>query len=148
MRRLLKYLAAILVLAGLGYGAFMVLWPKPTSASLREQTFVAETTSMEDVLLVAGLVKPAVTIDLRAEASGIVEFVSVKEGDRVAPGQELVRLDSRLAQSALDQSEANLRQAELQDAATRLDLDEDTLELRKKNLERSKTLFAQGLLAR
>ena len=148
MRRLLKYLAVLLVVAGLGYGAFQVFWPKPTSASLREQTFVAETTSMEDVLLVAGLVKPAVTIDLRAEASGIVQSVSVKEGDRVDAGQELVRLDSRLAQSALEQSEANLRQAELQDAATRLDLDDDTFQLRKKNLERSKELFARGLLAR
>src|SRR6187549_919776 len=100
MRRVLKYLVVLLVLVGLGYGAFKIFWPKPTSASLREQTFVAETTPMEDVLLVAGLVKPAVTIDLRAEASGIVEFVSVKEGDRVAAGQELVRLDSKLAQSS------------------------------------------------
>jgi multidrug efflux pump subunit AcrA (membrane-fusion protein) len=64
---------------------------------------------MEDVLVVEGLVKPAVTIDLRAEASGIVEFVAVKEGERVAAGQELVRLDSKLAQSALDRAEANLR---------------------------------------
>jgi multidrug efflux pump subunit AcrA (membrane-fusion protein) len=64
---------------------------------------------MEDVLVVEGLVKPAVTIDLRAEASGIVEFVAVKEGERVAAGQELVRLDSKRAQSALDRAEANLR---------------------------------------
>ncbi len=84
----------------LGYGAYKALWPKPTSASLREQTFQAEVAPMEDVLLVAGVVKPAVTIDLRAEASGIVEFVAVREGDRVSAGQELVRLDSKLAQSA------------------------------------------------
>ena len=32
---------------------------------------------MEDVLVVSGQVRPAVTIDLRAEASGIVEAVSV-----------------------------------------------------------------------
>ena len=83
---------------------------------------------------------------MRAEASGIVEFVAVKEGDRVTAGQELVRLDSKLAQSALDQAEANLRQAELQDAATKLDLDEEAFELRKRNLERSQTLYEQGLL--
>jgi RND family efflux transporter MFP subunit len=135
------------MVAGIGTFAVVQMWPKATSASLRERVVQAELTAVEDVLLVAGLVKPAVTIELRAEASGIVEMVSVKEGDRVAAGQELVRLDSRLAQSALEQAEANLRQAELQDAATRLELDEDALELRRRSYERAKMLFEQGLLA-
>ena len=59
------------------------------------------------------------TIDLRAEASGIVEAVSVKEGDRVSLGQELVRLDSKLAQTAVDQAEANLSQGEPTEGWTR-----------------------------
>jgi HlyD family secretion protein len=103
---------------------------------------------MEDLLLVAGVVKPAVTIDLRAEASGIVEFVAVKEGDRVKEGQELVRLDSKLAQSAVDQAEANLKQAQLQDEATKLDLDEDALEAKRKSLERTKELYANKLASK
>ena len=101
---------------------------------------------MEDVLVVAGQVKPSVTIELRAEASGIVQSVSAREGDRVSEGSELVRLDSKLAQSALDQAEANLRQAELQDAATKLDLDEDSVELKKKTMERAQSLYKGGLL--
>jgi HlyD family secretion protein len=148
MRRLLKIALGLLVLGATGYGAFLWLWPKPTAASLRMQTFEAEVIAMEDVLLVAGLVKPAVTIDLRAEASGIVQTVAVKEGDRVSAGQELVRLDSKLAQSSLDQAEANLKQVELADAASRLDLDPESLDLRLKNLERSRALFEQGLLAK
>jgi len=146
MRRLLKIVIGLVILAGAGYGAFLWLWPRPASASPREQTFQAEVAPLEDVLLVAGVVKPAVTIDLRAEASGIVEHVAVKEGDRVAAGQELVRLDSKLAKSQLDQAEANLRQAELQDEATKLDLDMDGFEARKKALERARALFEQGLL--
>jgi len=148
MRRLLKYVVGLAIVAGLVAFAYLRLWPRETMASLREQTFQAEISQMEDVLLVAGLVRPAVTIELRAEVSGIVELVAVKEGDRVATGQELVRLDSSLAKSALDQAEANLRQSELQDAATRLDLDEDTLELRRRTFARTKSLFDQGLLAR
>ena len=147
-RRLLKYLVALVVVAGIAYGGFLWLWPKPTAAQLREQNFQAEVMPMEDVLLVAGLVKPAITIDLRAEASGIVEFVAVKEGDRVTAGQELVRLDSKLAQAALDQAAANLRQSELQDEASKLDLDQDSIDLRRKTLERSQALYAQGLLPR
>ena len=149
MRRvwnLLKWIVALAVLVAIGYGAWLWLWPHPAATNVREETIQAQLTAMEDVLVVSGQVRPAVTIDLRAEASGIVEAVSVKEGDRVAQGQELVRLDSKLAQTALDQAEANLRQAELQDAATRLDLDEDTVVLRRKTLARSTALYEKGLL--
>jgi multidrug efflux pump subunit AcrA (membrane-fusion protein) len=152
MRRVIRWLVGIvvllLVLAGLAWGAWAAFWPKQTSASLREEAIAAEVSSMEDVLVVTGLVKPAVTIDLRAEASGIVEAVAVREGDRVVEGQELVRLDSKMAKAALEQAEANLRQAELQDAATRLDLDEDSLELKRKTLERTQALFDRGLIAK
>jgi HlyD family secretion protein len=148
MRRLLKYGVALILVIGLPALGAWWFWPREAIAGLRDDTAQAEITPMEDVLLVAGLVRPAITIELRAEASGIVELVSVKEGDRVAAGQELVRLDSSLAQAALDQAEANLRQAELQDAATRLDLDEDTLALRRRTFERSRRLFADGLVSR
>jgi RND family efflux transporter MFP subunit len=146
MRRVLKYLFGLVVLVAVAYAAWVRFWPRELLANRGEQTFTAEFSPMEDVLVVAGQVKPAVTIDLRAEASGIVEFVSVKEGDRVSAGQDLVRLDSKLAQSALDQAEANLRQMELQDAATRLDLDEDSVQSKRMALERSKVLYDRGLL--
>ena len=146
MKLLIKIVVVLVLLAGGGYGLWRWLVPTQVAGAGREETFETDVMAMEDVLLVAGQVKPAVTIDLRAEASGIVEWVGVKEGDRVTAGQELVRLDSKLAQSAVDQAEANLRQAELQDASARLDLDEDTLELRRRNLERSQKLFDQGLL--
>lgn len=146
VRRLLKLILALAVVLAIAYAAWARFRPRPASAAAREETFQAQLTAMEDVLVVSGQVRPAVTIDLRAEASGIVEAVSVKEGDRVSQGQELVRLDSKLAQTSLDQAEANLRQAELQDAATRLDLDEDTVVLKRKTLARSTALYEKGLL--
>lgn len=146
MRRLLKYVVAVVVLALIGYAGWTRFRPSPSATAQREQTFQAELSPMEDVLVVSGQVRPAVTIDLRAEASGIVEFVAVKEGDRVTAGQELVRLDSKLAQTSVDQAEANLRLAELQDAATRLEADEDTVALKQKTVERSRSLHASGIL--
>jgi HlyD family secretion protein len=145
-RVLLKVLLVLVVLGGAGYGVFHWLFRPSAAAAPRDEWITADVQPMEDVLLVAGQVKPAVTIDLRAEASGIVEFVGVKEGDRVAAGQVLVRLDSKLAQSSVDQAEANLRQAELQDASTRLELDEEALALHKRNFERAQRLQQQGLL--
>ena len=146
LRRVLKYLFALVIIVAIAYAAWAKFRPRSPAASAREETFQAQLSAMEDVLVVSGQVRPAVTIDLRAEASGIVEAVSVKEGDRVSQGQELVRLDSKLAQSTVDQAEANLSQAELQDAATRLDLDQDTVALKKKTLARSTALFERGLL--
>ncbi len=148
MRRLLKYVFVLIVFVGLSGGAAWWFWPREAIAGLQNETAQAELTKMEDILLVSGLVRPAVTIELRAEASGIVELVSVKEGDRVAAGQELVRLDSSLAQASLEQAKANLLQAELQDAATKLDLDQDTLELRRRTFDRTQKLFAEGLVSR
>jgi len=146
MKLVLKILVVLILLAVLGRVAFVRFWPSEEIAALGEDTVQAEAASMEDVLLVAGLVRPAVTIELRAEASGIVESVAAREGERVMTGQELVRLDSSLAQSSLDQAEANLLQSELQDAATRLELDEDTLALRRKTYERQQALFERGLI--
>ena len=148
LRRVMKYVVALVIVLGVAYVAWAKFWPRPQGASAREETFQAQLSAMEDVLIVSGQVRPAVTIDLRAEASGIVEAVAVREGDRVSQGQELVRLDSKLAKAALDQADANLRQAELQDAATRLDLDEDSLELKRKTLERTQALFDRGLVAK
>lgn len=144
LRMALKLVAALIVIALIGVGGWRYFRPKPIASSTAEQPITAEIASMEEVLVVAGQVKPAVTIDLRAEASGIVESVSAKEGDRVAAGQELVRLDSKLAQSGLEQAAANLRQMELQDAAIRLDLDQDSLELKKRTYERTKARIAQA----
>ena len=148
MRRVMKYVVALAIVLAIAYAAWAKFGPRSQGTNAREETIQAQLASMEDVLVVSGQVRPAVTIDLRAEASGIVESVSVKEGDRVSQGQELLRLDSKLAQSGVDQAEANLRQAELQDAATRLELDEDTVALKRKTLERSTALYKEGLIAK
>jgi RND family efflux transporter MFP subunit len=146
LSRVLRSVVLTAIVAGVAYAAWAKFRPRVQGAGAREETFQAQLSAMEDVLVVSGQVRPAVTIDLRAEASGIVEAVSVKEGDRVSLGQDLVRLDSKLAQTEVDQAEANLSQAELQDAATRLDLDEDTLALKRKTLERSTALYQRGLI--
>ena len=80
MRRLLKFLAGVLVLlliGAAGYGAWLRV--RPSIANPDEQLFTAEESLMEDVLVVAGQVKPAVTIDMRAEASGTVESVDTDD---------------------------------------------------------------------
>lgn len=106
----------------------------------------AEKGDIEETLLVSGLVKPSVTIEVRAEASGLVETAPVKDGERVSAGQVLVTLDSRVAQTAVQEAEAQLKQAELQLESSRLDADEDTLAVRKQTHNRNVELHKRGLI--
>jgi multidrug efflux pump subunit AcrA (membrane-fusion protein) len=144
----LRNIIVLLLLGGAGFVAWTTLRPAPVVSETGSTTHTIEAGSIEDTLMVAGLVKPAVTIDLRSEASGLVESVSVREGDRVSVGQELLRLDSRVAMTAVHEAEANLKQAQMQQAASEIDLDEDTLALRRKTLARTRELFEKGLVPR
>lgn len=144
----LRYVIPLVLVIGLGAAGWSFLQPFGAAPQAAGTRHTVERGTIEDTLLVTGLVKPAVTIDLRSEASGIVESVSVDDGERVVPGQELLRLDSRVAQAALQEAEASLRQAEMQQTASELDLDEDTVLLRKKTLERTQSLFDKGLASK
>ena len=150
LRRLfrLRNIIALLILGGGGGAWWMATRPTAAAAEVGRTEHTVAPASIEDVLLVNGLVKPAVTIDLRAEASGLVEAVFVKDGDRVTAGQELLRLDSRVAHTAVQEADANLKQAEMQQAASEIDLDEDTLVLRKRTLDRTRELLDKGLVPR
>lgn len=144
----LRNIIVLLILVG-GFVAWRVAFrPAEAATEVGRTEHTVATSSIEDILLVNGLVKPSVTIDLRGEASGLVEAVFVKDGERVKAGQELLRLDSRVANTAVQEAQANLRQAEMQQAAAEVDLDEDTLNLRRKNLERTRELLGKGLVPR
>lgn len=150
LRRLfrLRNIFILLILGGGGAAWWVMSRPATAAAEVGRTEHTVVASAIEDILLVNGLVKPAVTIDLRAEASGLVEAVFVKDGERVKAGQELLRLDSRVAHTAVQEAEANLRQSEMQQAAAEIDLDEDTLALRRKTLERTKELLEKGLVSR
>jgi RND family efflux transporter MFP subunit len=51
------------------------------------------------------------TVDIRARVTGYVDEAPFKEGDRVAKGAVLFRIDSRSFKADLNQAEANLKQA-------------------------------------
>lgn len=138
-------LLAVLLLAAVAVAAW--LRPAGSLGSIGTVPHTVERGRIEDVLLVSGLVNPSVTVEVRAEASGLVESVLVEDGDRVSAGQVLVTLDSRVAHTAVEEAEAQLKQAELQLEASRLDLDEDTLAQRRITHDRNVQLHARGLVA-
>lgn len=148
MRRLMTFLAAGLTAALSIAGVWLWLGSRPSAAPETLVPYVVGTAPIEDTLIATGVVKPALTLDVRAAVSGLVEAVLVSEGETVRRGQVLARLASALPQSALDEAEANLRQAQLQDEATALEIDETGLELKRRAHARITALHGRGLVSR
>jgi HlyD family secretion protein len=70
-----------------------------------QETYVVKKVDLLDVMSQTGEVRPVVKIDLKSEASGKIEKIHVKEGQRVAKGQKILDIDpSRLliAKNRLD----------------------------------------------
>jgi len=67
---------------------------------------------MIDYLVLPGTVEAWEDIDLGAKAGGTVDVVPVEEGDRVASGAVVVRLDTASLTARRDQAKAQLDQAE------------------------------------
>lgn len=80
--------------------------PVPVAVAAAERRDIARTVT------VTGPVEPVRVIGVNSQASGTVLTVRAQEGDRVAQGQLLARLDGREAQAQLERAEALLASAE------------------------------------
>jgi len=134
----------------------------PAAATPRAALVRTATPSVEDVVDLADL--PADLLPLRravlaAEVPGTIEAIDVEEGQAVAKGQELARVDTRSLEQAVAEAEAYFRQAdaqntraqnlferrsitqkELLDAITNKDVAETRLAAARLDLEKSKIL--------
>jgi multidrug efflux system membrane fusion protein len=91
---------------------------------LRPVTVVAAPVERRDVPVVlraTGTVEPVQTAAVAAQVDGIIEAVTFREGDEVAPGQVLFRLDPRPYAAALAQAQGVLARDRAQYANAELD---------------------------
>jgi HlyD family secretion protein len=97
-------------------------------------------------LVVTGRVRPAVRVQLGTSAAGVVQEVAVREGDTVAAGAFLARLDEREAAALLAQAEARLLEAR---AGARDEVARAERELEQAQLDagRLRSVFPEGGLA-
>ncbi len=94
--------------------------PAPAEAPPATGVRVAVTdTIIDDAFEAAGIARPVRVATLSTKLMGTVTAVTVQEGDRVAAGQVLVRLDARDLDARRSQVEAGLAEADAlrQDAA-------------------------------
>ena len=115
----------ILLLAGAAAAALIASKPKPKPVTVAERAWLvaAETVAARRYrpgVTLYGRIESLWSSQLTAGVAADVREVAVVEGDRVAKGQVLVRLDDRDARLQLLQREAELRQAEARIAAEQL----------------------------
>lgn len=107
-------LLTLLAGAGAGYAWWAKPWvPKPVVITVETVT----PGPASEVLAVNGQIMPSDKVELGAPVAGQLINVLVKEGDLVAAGQGLARLDDTIARAGLDQAEASLESARIDAAA-------------------------------
>ena len=135
--------ALILAVAALVAVSSAILWRWSASHGVAKaaapppavQVTVAAVERRDMPIYVSGLgaVQASVTVTIRSQVDGKLQEVLFTEGQHVKKGDVLAKIDPRLFQAALDQAKAKKAQDEAQLIAA------------EKDLERYKTLGAEGL---
>lgn len=116
MKRVLLNIGVILAIIVVGGGIAMVgmaMRSSPSDAEIvsdRRPTNVKvqilDSMTVDDELSLMGTLEPWEDVTLSAKTVGEIEWQDVEEGDTVEAGQDLMRIDSKAVQVALDQARA------------------------------------------
>jgi HlyD family secretion protein len=98
-------------------------------------------------VVATGKIQPLTKVEIKSKASGIVENLLVHYGDTVKEGQILAELDKELLYAGVNEARANLLAAEAAYERNRVEAEGTDLPFLKASWERSKKLYADGLIA-
>jgi len=153
----------IAIVAVLSVSALLYRLLSPSAAEVEVVRAAAESSDVGGVVLSAtGYIVAHHTINVNSKVTGRVAWIGVEKGDKVKEGQVLVRLEDEefkaayeQAKGALDNARAYLeelehgsRPEEIQQAQHNLDEARATLTDDKLTLDRTRELFAGGVVSR
>jgi HlyD family secretion protein len=98
-------------------------------------------------VVATGKIQPLTKVDIKSKASGIVKRLFVDYGDRVKEGQVLAELDREQLEASVREGRANLLAAQASYERNRIEAEGPDLPFLKSSLERSRKLYADGLIA-
>lgn len=101
-----------LALAVAVVGAWMTMTPASPQENLPLETI--GTGDIEKVVLVTGVLKPAVQVNVGAQVNGQLRKLYVRQGEKVQKGQLLAEIDPTLQESDLNNTRAQLASAKAQ----------------------------------
>lgn len=108
MKKLFVLLLIALVLGAAAYFLYPKLFPKPAIKVL--ETAMVERGDIKAVLVETGIIKPQVGAEVKigARATGVIEEMKVKIGDRVKKGELIALIDDREIRDQINQQRAAL----------------------------------------
>jgi HlyD family secretion protein len=147
------------ILLASGYWVFASLFSVDKTIPA-EKLAKADIGSVARSVVATGKVEPLSKVEIKSKASGIIKYLYLNAGDRVAEGQLLVELDKetleaqlREARAFVKAAEGKLQESESQEITSKATLQKSRLEAENKDYEfllaehkRYKDLFAQGLV--
>lgn len=102
-----------------------------------------EPIDITETVAATGKIQPEIEVKISSEVSGEIIELPIKEGQEVAKGDLLVRVNPDLIQAAVSQSQAGL-----QNVRAQLNQAEAALKNSKANYERNKSLFDKGVISK
>jgi HlyD family secretion protein len=146
-----RWIGAVAALVVAAAGAVLVARPPTVSLATVGEAPLVQT------LVFSGRVAAPIRVDLGATITGRVLEVRVREGDSVAAGDLLARLESAEVQAQLSQAEASLRVAQARLAGQRelgvptsdaaLETARASLEAAQRDAQRNRDLFDRGFVS-
>src|SRR5262245_46565167 len=98
-------------------------------------------------VVATGKIQPLTKVQVKSKASGIVKKLHVHYGDRVKEGQVLAELDRELLEASVREARANLLAAEAAWERNKIEAEGPDLPFLEAALDRSRKLYADGLIA-
>ncbi len=148
------FLFLIMALAGGGVLLFAAL--SRTSVRLDPSKLAkVERIDLARSVVATGKIEPITKVEIKSKASGIIQKLLVNVGDAVEEGQVLAELDRDQLQARVRQLQATLAAAEANVAASRAGYEKTAADAKgidvpflKRQFDRSRELFAGGLIPR
>jgi HlyD family secretion protein len=87
--------------------------PKKNTAVSLSERFIVKKSDLKDVISQTGTIAPVVKIELKSEASGKIEKIFVKEGQKVAKRDTILIIDPYRLNTQKEKLELSIRKAEI-----------------------------------
>ena len=160
-RWLLGLIVAALIGGG-GFFAYRTFGQRQPRQRQKALTVPVKTQDLSVRISASGTATPLQEVNLSPKTSGRLAQLYVDQGDRVEQGQILARMDEREIQTSLDQSTANLAQAEarlalaragsrpeeIAQAEAQVDVAQSQATLTREQSKRYQNLATQGAISR
>jgi HlyD family secretion protein len=151
-RRWIWILVVLTVLVGGGVAVSSAFRSNPTVDPAKLST--VETGDLARSVVATGKIEPLTKVQVKSKASGIVKKLYVEYGEQVRRGQLLADLDKeelearvREQRAAVQAAEASLQSAEASLQRNLVEAENPESEFLKRNVQRTKELYAQKLVA-